>query len=192
MERRRFLRRALAGLGFATIASRALAQDKSPRPEDLADPTIVGRGRERVTLADNDEIAMGVEHRLKCTCPCNLDVFTCRTTDFNCTYSPALHREVLELRKAGKNADQIIQAFVGKYGERILMAPKPAGFNLAGYLVPGLGILGVGGVLAVMLLRRGKNPAATVVGAGSLDGPPVPASADELAALAQALSEVDR
>ena len=31
-------------------------------------------------------------------------------------------------------------AFVAKYGEQILMAPPPEGFNLAGYLVPGVAV----------------------------------------------------
>src|SRR5690348_18097192 len=39
-------------------------------------------------------------------CGCTLDVFTCRTTDFSCTYSPRLHREVLALRASGKRSEE--------------------------------------------------------------------------------------
>ena len=45
----------------------------------------------------------------------------------------------------------MIAAFVAKHGEQILMAPQAEGFNLAGYLVPGIVILAVGGVTAVVL-----------------------------------------
>jgi len=41
-----------------------------------------------------------------------------------------LHREVVELDRAGKTAQEILDAFVAKYGEKALMAPKPEGFNL--------------------------------------------------------------
>jgi cytochrome c-type biogenesis protein CcmH len=88
------------------------------------------------TERDNEPFLQAVEHRIRCTCGCNLDVYTCRTTDFTCSTSPRMHREVLALQDQGKNADEIVAAFVAQYGEQILMAPKPEGFNLAGYLVP--------------------------------------------------------
>ena len=81
-------------------------------------------------------------------------MFTCRTTDFTCTYSPALHREVVALFAEGKTSAQEIAAFVDKYGEKILMAPKPEGFNIAGYVVPGAAILAVGGIVAWVIRRR--------------------------------------
>jgi cytochrome c-type biogenesis protein CcmH/NrfF len=102
------------------------------------------QARSAATAADNDAAVKAIEQRLKCTCGCNLDIYTCRTTDFTCTYSPALHREVLELRKEARDSDAIVAAFVTKYGEQVLMAPKPEGFNLAGYLLPGAAVLTAG------------------------------------------------
>ncbi len=96
----------------------------------------------------------GIEQRLACTCGCTLDIFTCRTTDFTCTYSPELHREVLALRDEGKTAQQILDTFVAKYGEKALMAPKAEGFNLAGYLLPGTLIAAAGAGLALFIGRR--------------------------------------
>jgi cytochrome c-type biogenesis protein CcmH len=121
----------------------------------LYDPSVV-QERAPATAADNDPAIKELEHRLKCTCGCNLDIYTCRTTDFTCTYSPALHQEVLELRKDGKGDDALIEAFVAKYGESILMSPKPQGFNLAGYLVPGILVAGIALVLAWVLIRRSR------------------------------------
>jgi cytochrome c-type biogenesis protein CcmH/NrfF len=48
---------------------------------------------------------------------------------------------------------------VAKYGEQILMAPPPEGFNLAGYLVPGAAVLVAGALLAAVLLRRSRAAA---------------------------------
>jgi len=106
----------------------------------LRDPGAAGRPRDPSTARDNDPFIYTVEHRIKCQCGCNLDVYTCRTTDFTCTFSPALHKEVLALHDEGKDADEIVAAFVAKYGEKILMAPPKEGFNWAGYLFPGIAI----------------------------------------------------
>ncbi len=93
-------------------------------------------------------------------CGCNLDIYTCRTTDFTCTYSPALHREIVALRGQGKTAEQIREDFVRQYGEQALMAPKAEGFNLAGYFVPGILMLFGIGLLSMWILRRQRQVAA--------------------------------
>ena len=120
----------------------------------LRDPTVVGRSRLPTDPRENDAQIQAIEQRLACNCGCTLDVFTCRTTDFSCTYSPALHRSVLALRNEGKTADQILDAFVAKYGEKALMAPKPQGFNLAGYLLPGALIATAGAGLVLFIGHR--------------------------------------
>ena len=74
-----------------------------------------------------------LEHRIRCQCGCTLDVYTCRTTDFSCKVSPAMHGDVLALVEGGYDAQEIIDAFVGAYGERALMAPSKSGFNLVGW-----------------------------------------------------------
>jgi Uncharacterized protein involved in biosynthesis of c-type cytochromes len=116
-------------------------------------------------------------------------VFTCRTTDFSCTYSPRLHREVLALRSQGKTAQEVLDAFVAKYGEKALMAPKPKGFNLAGYLVPSVAIASVGAALVMLIGRRRR----VAVAAGGAPPPAaaVEASPEELERLRQALAEVE-
>ena len=171
MNRRAFLHRwaaasvLTAGRQVGKAADARGSQDTLPsgRPavlppgqaDRLYDPSVV-QERAATTAADNDPAIKELEHRLKCTCGCNLDIYTCRTTDFTCTYSPSLHQEVVALRKAGKNDDAVIEAFIAKYGESILMAPRPRGFNLAGYLVPGILVATVALVLAWVLIRRSR------------------------------------
>ena len=117
-------------------------------------PSWAGRPRDRVTDYENDPFIVGLEGAIKCTCGCNLDVYTCRTTDFNCGTSPAMHREVVRMVEADMTAEQIIDAFVEQYGETVLMAPRKEGFNLTAYLLPGTVISTVGALLAWALIRR--------------------------------------
>lgn len=178
-SRRDFLRR-LGGLGAGAAlltAGRAGAQqgDLAGQGETgaLRDPGSAGRPQERKTDRDNDPFVTAVEHRLQCTCGCTLDIYTCRTTDFTCTYSPELHKEVLALQDQGKTADEIVAAFVARYGEKILMAPKPEGFNLAGYVVPGTAILLGGALMFVILQRRTRMRAAAAAPVAPVQAPPV-------------------
>ncbi|HEU5170169.1 MAG TPA: cytochrome c-type biogenesis protein CcmH [Gemmatimonadales bacterium] len=172
----------------------------------LRDPSVAGRPRAPTSAKDNDEAIKQIEHRLRCTCGCNLDVFTCRTTDFTCTYSPELHREVVALYDNGRTAQEIVDAFVAKYGERVLMAPKPVNFNLVGYLLPGAAILAGGAALAWVLSRRSGGrtagrpvspegsvtDAATDAGvAGPSGRPAVQPSPEELERLRRELAEVE-
>ncbi len=141
---------------------------------------------------DDDAEIQAIEQRLACSCGCTLDIFTCRTTDFTCTYSPQLHTEVVALHQSGKTAREILDAFVLKYGEKALMAPKPEGFNLMGYLVPGAAIVTAGAGLLLVLGRR-KAAVSRAASAASAPEPPAEpnASPEELERLRRALAEVD-
>lgn len=203
--RREFLRR-LGGLAaVATGAGTARLVGQEPLSGQgetgaLRDPNSAGRPQERRSARDNDEFVTAVEHRLQCTCGCTLDIYTCRTTDFTCTYSPALHRDVLALQAEGKTADEIVAAFVAKYGEKILMAPKPEGFNIAGYVVPGIVILAIGGLMFLVLQRRtrmrsaGAAPEAAPAPSEAMVVTPtagVAATPDELERLNRELRQLD-
>jgi cytochrome c-type biogenesis protein CcmH len=195
-SRRRFLAGSLLGAIPLLAGSAVLAgQEGQGDAGALRDPAAAGRPRDRATERDNDEYIKQVEHRLQCTCGCTLDIYTCRTTDFTCTFSPALHKEVLALHDEGKDADEIVAAFVAKYGEKVLMAPKPEGFNIAGYVVPGLTILLAGGVMAAILARRARLMRVAVAEAAAsapAGTPALPgASADELERLRRELREFD-
>jgi cytochrome c-type biogenesis protein CcmH len=129
-----------------------------------------------------------LEHRIRCQCGCTLDVYTCRTTDFNCQVSPSMHRDVMALVAGGYSAQEIIDAFVGVYGERVLMAPRAEGFNLLGWIAPFLA-LGTGAVIVAVLLRGWRRPKP----ASPLSAPrgtrPEEATAEEIARLAAAVRD---
>lgn len=140
----------------------------APKPNAVASMTPVER----------DDL----EHQIKCQCGCVLDVFTCRTTDFSCSVSPAMHSDVLALVEGGYTAPEILAAFQSTYGERVLMAPVKSGFNLLGYTMPFLA-LGAGAIAIAAVLRRWKSRAAEP----AVAVPAVSATSDELARLEQAV-----
>ncbi len=186
------------GLGGLTLPVLLGAQQQTPaRPtaptlpnDQLYDPNSLERRDAIVEETDNDVTANAAEHRLACPCPCTLDVFTCRTTDFTCSYSPERHKEVVALVEQGMNVQQILDTMVARYGEEALMAPIPKGFNMVGYVLPASVVLGLGAViLAVLALRqRASAVAATVAvpmtGTGG-------ASAEEIARIERELRELE-
>jgi len=177
-----------AGLAFALVPAAQDSLAGRGAVGTLRDPSVVGRPRVPADPEENAAEIQAIELRLACNCGCTLDIFTCRTTDFSCTYSPKLHREVLALRNQGMSAQQVLDAFVEKYGEKALMAPKPKGFNLAGYLVPGVAIATAG---ALVVLVIGRRRAAVAAAGGPAAATQVQASAEELERLRRALDEVE-
>lgn len=134
-----------------------------------------------MTDAQRDDL----EHQIHCQCGCNLDVYTCRTTDFACSVSPAMHADVMGLVAGGHGAQEILAAFKAVYGEKVLMAPVRSGFNLLGYTVPFIA-LGAGAAVVAVLMRRWKLRAPQTATAPS---PHIDATAGELAALDAAVRQ---
>jgi cytochrome c-type biogenesis protein CcmH len=195
----------LAGAAVATLAARAafgqgVAADSTSAPNVPTDGSsgsnlfAMNQGAARtvqrppkpgvaphVSNAERDQ----VEKKLRCQCGCTLDVYTCRTTDFACQVSPAMNRDINDLIAGGYGAQEIIDAFVDSYGEKVLMAPTKSGFNLVGWTMPFGALIVGGGVLAVLLRRwrrRGAAAAAERAGAGAPRVVPgVDASDEELA-----------
>ena len=191
LGRRAFLGRTLSGVVAAAMA-RAAAAQQDPRqtmsgPMDQTAYVPVRREPRpgvppKVSIADRDAI----ESRLKCGCRCPLDVYTCRTTDFTCSVSPRMHADVEALIAGGYDPEEITAAFIETWGERVLTAPKPQGFNLLAYVAPFAG-LAIGGTIAAVLIRRWMRPVAQPETAGRI--PQVAASAEELARLDAAVRD---
>ena len=191
VDRREFLMLG-AGTFLSVVASWGQATPQSPDslpgtgPSGrLWDPARAGRPLEPVTAADNDAAIQAIEKQIHCTCGCNQDVYTCRTTDFTCTTSPAMHRRVVALAQAGKTGPQILDAFVRENGIAILMAPPKRGLNLIGYLVPPLVFIVAAGMLALVLRRWTRT-------ATSDAGPARPLAAGTPDELERLRGELDR
>lgn len=111
------------------------------------------KGAAVMNQAQRDEL----EHHIHCQCGCNLDVYTCRTTDFSCQVSPAMHRDVMQLVEGGYSGPEIIAAFTNVYGDRVLMAPPSSGFDLAAWITPFVA-LSAGIALVLVVLKRLRAP----------------------------------
>jgi cytochrome c-type biogenesis protein CcmH len=127
-----------------------------------------------------------LEHRIRCQCGCTMDVYTCRTTDFSCQVSPAMHRDILALVQGGYGAQEILDAFVNVYGDRVLMSPPKIGFNILGYILPSVA-LAIGAVVLAVIIRRWKVTAA--VSAPVTPDRGLNATPDELARLEAAIRD---
>lgn len=154
----------------------------------------------QLTLHQTEDL----ERKLACPCGCNLDVYTCRTTDFTCGISPAVHADIQRLVEGGYTADEIMDAMTETYSDTILRMPRRSGFNLLAWFTPyaavAAGAVGVG-----YLLRRWRlnsTPSAQGEGKAGLHisyagrsapdtaaGTPLDATAEELARLDAALKE---
>jgi len=198
-SRREFLTRASAGCAAIVVGARVL-QAQNPAPEQGTAPSesmpgMNGQVRpvrlppkpDAKPIVTQDE-RDALEHRLHCQCgTCTLDVYTCRTTDFTCSVSPAMHRDVLALVEGGYSAQEIIDAFASTYGERVLMAPRRS--NLLAWFTPGVAVLAGGGAIA-LLLRRWNSEKQRLAPATPLHG--VDATSEELARLDAAVRGDDR
>lgn len=157
---------------FAMDQTAARSVRRAPKPG--ASPSM--------TPADRDAL----EHRIRCQCGCTLDVFTCRTTDFSCQVSPAMHRDIMSLVDGGYDAQEILDAFVNVYGDQALMAPPREGFNVVGYVLPGIAI-GVGAIVLAIVMRRWKRETQVAAAAPSAQG--IGATPDELQKLEAAIRD---
>jgi len=153
-------------------AARARTGDSLGR---LAVPEAAGRPAAAATARDDAALVQAIEHQIRCTCGCNLDVFTCRTTDFTCTTSPAMHQLVLARLDSGLTEAQVLASFQRQYGEMIFMAPPKRGFNWAAYVMPYVG-LAVGLGLVTAVARRLIRARAAGAGAETAGAPVEPAA----------------
>jgi cytochrome c-type biogenesis protein CcmH len=130
-----------------TMSNMGSMDESAYKPVHL--PPKLGANAPSMSDEQRDEL----EHHIHCQCGCNLDIYTCRTTDFSCQLSPAMHRDVMSLVDGGYNKSEILSAFVNIYGEKALMAPVKQGFNWAGYFVP-FAVIAVGAVVLLRNLRK--------------------------------------
>ena len=61
---------------------------------------------------------------------------------------------------AGKSGDEIIAAYVAKYGQKILVSPPATGFNLIAWAGPAVGLLGAAVMITFMIRRWHRTSAA--------------------------------
>ena len=99
---------------------------------------------------------LGLESELKCNCGCGLDLHSCQF-QMQCGVSPVWSKRIRDALESGETVEAVEAGFVADFGTTVLLAPPPEGFNLVGYLLPAVAILGAGMLLG-MLARGGSVP----------------------------------
>lgn len=195
-SRREFVGAVIGGattLVAATVRAQQPAQTMSgPMEQDAYRPVKLG-AKPGAAAVLSDEQRDDLEHQIKCQCGCVLDVYICRTTDFSCAVSPAMHADVMGLVAGGYGAREILAAFQAVYGERVLMSPLKQGFNWVGYIMP-FAVVIAGGIAVAGVSRRWRRRAELaepVSGAtgGAAPSPTIDATPDELEALNAAVRD---
>jgi len=106
-----------------------------------------------VALAADD--VEGITGELLCQCGCTMIVNVC-----DCDTANQIRQVVRDKLAAGQTRQQIMDNFVGQYGEKVLGSPKKEGFNLTAYVLPFAAITAGGGAISAAVLawaRRGRR-----------------------------------
>jgi cytochrome c-type biogenesis protein CcmH len=195
ISRRRWLESVVFAGSGALIARGSAAQQSPGKVADTSNLFAMDQSAARtvrlapkpgalpsMTADDRDAL----EHHLRCQCGCTMDVYTCRTTDFSCQVSPAMHRDIMALVEGGYGAQEILDAFVNVYGDRVLMSPPKVGFNILGYVVPGIALT-IGAVVLAIVIRRWNRATPRLAAAPRVSG--LDATPDELKRLDAAIRD---
>jgi cytochrome c-type biogenesis protein CcmH len=108
--------------------------------------------QENPLSAEQEARARAIDDQLIAPC-----CFSQTVANHNSPIAESIKAEVRQMLAAGSTDREIIDFYVGKYGERILATPRASGFNLLAYVMPALA-LGAGLVGVVIVLRRWRRP----------------------------------
>ncbi len=109
-------------------------------------------------LADAD-LAMDIKQSLVSPC-------CWAGTVYDLDHNPEMEEQIEKFVAQGKTKEEILEYYVGLYGERILAVPKAEGFNLMAWIAPILtGFVGI--AVIVSYLRTPKETATEVISAPS-------------------------
>ena len=118
-------------------------------------PVANAQGGEQVRPQQKSPLQQRLEGEVMCTCGCRLSVANCGM--MNCHGKDSQQTKIAAHIESGKDHDEIVDAFVGEFGQDILMAPIDRGFNRLAWLFPYLvGASGavVAGFAAIRWSRR--------------------------------------
>jgi cytochrome c-type biogenesis protein CcmH len=83
---------------------------------------------------------------LMCQCGCTMVLASC-----DCGTAEQMRGEIRDMLGQGKGKADILNFYVGKYGEKVLAAPVAQGFNLSAYITPFAAILVGAGAIGLIV-----------------------------------------
>jgi cytochrome c-type biogenesis protein CcmH len=103
---------------------------------------------------DNAALIREIENNLIAPCCWNQPI-----SEHYSQVSEQMRQEVRTMVAQGKSRDEILDYYVGKYGERILATPRPKGINSLAYILPWAAlVLGAWGLFVFLKRRRLPAP----------------------------------
>ncbi len=121
-----------------------------------------------------------ISANLMCQCGCTMVLNTCE-----CGTAEQMRGEIKTMLDQGKSKDDILNFYIGKYGDKVLSAPKAEGFNISAYITPFAVILASALVIG-LIVRQWVIRTRTAAQEPALETMPLmPASPDELRAQLQ-------
>jgi cytochrome c-type biogenesis protein CcmH len=98
-----------------------------------------------------------IGNEVQCTCGCNAPLNQCPHID--CAEKAQMQAFIKAEIADGKDETTILQDLSLKYGVQVLSTPPAHGFNLAIWILPGLGLLAGLGMVVVIARRWKRKPA---------------------------------
>ncbi|MDO8688067.1 MAG: cytochrome c-type biogenesis protein CcmH, partial [Dehalococcoidales bacterium] len=89
--------------------------------------------------ADSAPTVNSIAEQLVCQCGCNQTVAAC--PDSPCPSADPIKAMIGQKLAQGQSESQILQAFVGQYGEKVLVTPPKSGLNLVAWILPFVALL---------------------------------------------------
>ena len=148
-------------LGFRMMLLAAfLLVTSAARGESARKPTLEALGNE-----------------VQCTCGCVAPLNQCPHLD--CAEKAEMQAFIKKEIAEGKGETAILQDLALKYGVQVLSVPPARGFNLAVWILPGLGLLIGLGIVVVIVRRWRLKPASTPLPASESLDPKTLAAVEE-------------
>lgn len=106
--------------------------------------------------ADPPPTVESIGDKVMCLCGCVAILNQC--PHHGCSMHEELNAVIQKMIAEGKDEPEILQALTERYGTQILAAPPAEGFNMAAWVLPGLGLV-FGLVVVVLIVRRLRSRA---------------------------------
>jgi len=124
-----------------------------------------GRSPEQI-----DQVQKDISNKVYCMCGCATALAHC--PDLHCPVKAKMDQIIRTDLEQGKSEPAVLQDLVDQYGEKVLAAPPPHGFNLTAWILPSVGLL-IGLFLAIVIVRKWRRPALQTAGPAGSAAPPV-------------------
>ena len=116
-------------------------------------------------------------NQVQCPCGCVAPLNQCPM--LNCSEKAEMRAFIAQEIAAGKDETTILQDLSLRYGVQVLTAPPAKGFNLAVWILPGVGLLAGLGIVVVIVRRWRRKPASAPTPGVAAQDPKVLAALQE-------------